>query len=102
MLIKIATSSLAAAALAFAPAVSAADEPRTTGVAYADLDLSTQEGVAELDRRIEVAARQVCGMDESTLGTRIVSRESRNCFREAKRQLNQHFAQVKREANLGG
>lgn len=102
MLIKTATISLAAAALAMAPAVSAADGPRSAGVAYADLDLATPEGIAELDRRIEATARQVCGMDESTLGTRIISRESRQCYREAKRQLDQHFAKIKRDTDARG
>ena len=36
-----------------------ADESRR--VAFADLDLSTQAGVATLDRRIEGAIRAVCG-----------------------------------------
>ncbi len=103
MFMKTATFSLAAAALAFAPAVSAKDDtPHTTGVTYADLDLSTEQGVAELDRRIAVAARQVCGMDKTNLGTRIASRESRKCFRDAKRQLHQHFADMKRDTNYGG
>lgn len=102
MFIKPATIALAAAALTLAPAAGAKDEPRTSGIAYGDLDLSTKEGVAELDRRIEAAAREVCGMDESTLGTRIVSRDARNCLREARRQLDQHFAKIKRDASLGG
>lgn len=102
MFMRTATFSLAAAALAIAPAVSAEDAPRTTGVSYADLDLSTEEGVAELDRRIDAAAKQVCGVDDVNVGTRIMTRESRKCYRSAKRQLDQHFASVKRDASLGG
>lgn len=86
---------LATAALALAGQASAQErDTRTTGVTYQDLDLSTEAGQAELTRRIEYAARQVCGMGEREVGSNIVSRETRTCFRDAKRQLEQHFAPV--------
>ncbi|MEN7537375.1 UrcA family protein [Aurantiacibacter flavus] len=94
---------IAASALALAPAVSAAeDDQRSSRVTYADLDLSTPEGMAELDRRIVNAAREVCEVNRQTTGTRMRSREARECFETAKNQLDQHFAQIKRDANLGG
>lgn len=92
-----------AAALALAPAVSVAETvQRTTGVSYNDLDLSTEAGRAELEQRIDRAAKQVCGMEESTVGTRIRSREARTCYQQAKRELDQHFADVLRDAQFGG
>ena len=94
---------LAAAALALAPAVAFAENVnRTTGVVYNDLDLATGAGRQELDLRIDRAAKQVCGMSESTVGTRIRSREARDCYSQAKRELDQHFAGILRERQLGG
>ncbi len=94
---------LATSGVAIAPAVSAQNvETRTTGVTHTDLDLATPEGVAELDRRIDRAAKQVCGMDEVEVGTRARSRESRQCYRDAKRQLERQFAQIVNDAQRGG
>lgn len=94
---------LAASALALAGPASAQErDTRTTGVTYADLDLATEAGRAQLAERIEDAAKQVCGMDERSLGSNIVTRESRACFREAKRQLEQHFAGVIAQATQQG
>lgn len=44
-----------------APAV--AQEGADVTVTYDDLDLDSAKGQKELDRRIEKAARQVCGLD---------------------------------------
>lgn len=90
------TLALATAALTLAPVAASAQntEQRTTGVAYRDLDLTTEQGRAELDRRIDYAARQVCAIDEADLGTRILTREKRNCYRDARAQLDERFAQV--------
>ncbi|WP_191229022.1 UrcA family protein [Aurantiacibacter xanthus] len=96
---------LAASALALAPTVSAAEgtgEQRSARVSYVDLDLATPEGVAELDRRIDSAAREICAVDGVTTGTRIRSRGARECYETAKSQLDRHFAQIKRDTNLGG
>ncbi len=94
---------LAASGLAFAPAVSAQDaENRTTGVTHTDLDLATDEGVAELERRIDRAAKEVCGFNEVEVGTRARTREGRQCYREAKRELDRRFAQIVNDAQRGG
>jgi UrcA family protein len=100
--LALATVSLGAALTLAVPAAAQQRDTRTTGVTYADLDLATEEGRAELDRRIDYAARQVCGMSERTIGSNIVTRETRTCFRDAKRQLEQHFAGViARQSNAG-
>ena len=96
-MMKFATLALVSASLIATPiAASAATsgEQRTTGVTYSDLDLSTEQGRAELDRRIDNAARQVCGMDDAVLGTRLPGRQERQCYREAREQLDRHFARV--------
>lgn len=97
------TLALAGAALLAAPAVSAQErDTRTTGVTVTDLDLSTDEGRAEMDRRIENAAKEVCGMGERSIGSNIATRESRQCYRDAKRQMERHFAQLVEDQRRGG
>ncbi len=94
---------LAGAVAITTPAYAAQErDTRTTGVTHADLNLATEEGREELDRRIERAAKSVCGMDERATGSNMRTRESRNCYRDAKRQLDRHFADLIEEQNLGG
>lgn len=93
---------LAATGMVFTPAVYAAEELRTVGVTHADLDLSTDEGKAELERRIDKAAKDICGSDEVQVGTRLRSREQRECYRQAKREFDRHFAQIIEDAQRGG
>ncbi|HZF45332.1 MAG TPA: UrcA family protein, partial [Sphingomonadaceae bacterium] len=61
-------------------------------VSYKDLDLTTEQGQKELDRRIDGAAREVCGMNEERTGTRIVSSDARKCYKEARKQLENRLA----------
>lgn len=94
-MIKTVTAALLSAAIFATPLVaSAQDGSRTTGVTYRDLDLATTEGRAELDRRIDNAARNACGMDEVVLGTRLPTSGQRRCYRDARAQLDQRFAQL--------
>lgn len=95
----------AAFALAIPVAASAADvaETNTVGVKYKDLDLASETGKAELERRLDRAARGVCGMGDKRTGTRITDRESRQCYREARVQLDRQFAAVvERQTAIGG
>lgn len=55
-------AALAAAVAAASPA-SAQEEPRSVAVSYADLDLSTADGVGRLDRRVRNAADRVCSVN---------------------------------------
>jgi UrcA family protein len=64
-------------------------------VHHADLDLKTPEGREELDRRINNAAREVCGLKEVRLGTKIRSREARQCVKDATLQLEDRLASLK-------
>ncbi|RPF71415.1 UrcA family protein [Aurantiacibacter spongiae] len=95
---------LAAAGLTLSAGAQAAPEEqqRSTAVRYTDLDLATADGVEELDRRMDRAARYVCRYNETDVGTRIRSRETRDCVDRARAQLDRRFAQIKREARLGG
>jgi len=102
-MLKTISLSLAGAALLAAGSVSAQErDTRTTGVTHQDLDLSTEQGRAELNRRIDDAAKQVCGMNERSLGSNIATRESRECYRTAKRDLERHFAEVLAERGSAG
>lgn len=90
---------LAASSLSLAPAALAGDnDERSSTVSHSDLDLSTEEGIEELDRRIDRAARTVCGSDDPSLGTRIRDRETRRCMANVTRRLNQRFAQIIEDA----
>lgn len=93
---RIATCVLALAAAATAiPAIAANRETtETVAVRYNDLDLTTASGKSELDRRLDRAARQVCNIGEATTGSRITMREGRECYREARGKLDQHFATI--------
>ncbi len=103
MLKNIMTLTLAATTLATAPAAMAQERnTQTVGVSYSDLDLTTENGREELDRRIDTAAKDACGMDERPTGSNMASRESRNCYREAKQQLDAHFAQLMQDQQRGG
>jgi len=93
---------LAATGFALSPAAQAAETGRAVTVVHADLDLSTEEGKAELDRRIDHAAKEACGYNEAQVGTLIRTREQRTCYRQAKRQFDNHFAQIIEYARRGG
>jgi UrcA family protein len=90
MLMALASLSLAAASPAFA-----ADEPAKVAVRYNDLDLSSPEGRGELEKRIQAAARAVCGMTDSpTTGSRITSRSRLDCYAQATSQIGASVARA--------
>lgn len=92
-----------ATAVAFAaPAIATETTTTTTGVRYADLDLSTESGRQEFDRRLDRAARDVCGMNEKAVGSRISTREARACYRQARAELGRQFATVVSRETFAG
>lgn len=96
---------IAAAALSAAiasPAMAAADGAPNGEIEYSDLDLSTDEGVAELDTRIERAARFICEMDVTTTGSRVVPKEKRNCVKTVRVSAKKQLASVIERARRGG
>lgn len=102
-MLKTITLALAGAALLTAGTAAAEErDTRTIGVTYQDLDLATDAGRAELQRRIDNAARQVCGMNERAVGSNIVTRESRECYRSAKRDLDRNFARIVADRTRAG
>ena len=93
---------LALAAAALAAPAAAKDEAPTVGVRYGDLDLTSAAGQRQLDIRLERAAREVCGFDEKMVGSHLRSQHSRECYREARRDLDQQFAQLVSRKSAGG
>ena len=78
-------------------------QSQMVGVAYADLDLNTPAGQAALDRRIEAAAKSVCGFNEVRTATRLPSSSSRDCLREALASTREQVAaQISRETHKRG
>lgn len=92
---------LAAAATLASPAFAAKAESKTTQVLYSDLNLATQDGQEELDRRLERAARDVCDLGGSTVGSRIASREGKKCYKAARKQLDSQFAKLVEDSSRG-
>lgn len=70
-------------------------------VHHSDLDLSTAEGREELDRRVDAAARKVCGLDDIRTGTRIRSRDARECYKDARAQISQRIARLTENQAVG-
>ena len=96
---------LALTAAVLAAPVLAADEAPSVGVRYGDLDLTTAAGQRQLDRRLERAAREVCGLNERAVGSHHRPQHSRECYREARRHLDQQYAELvsrKSAAAAGG
>ncbi|MBO80801.1 UrcA family protein [Citromicrobium bathyomarinum] len=98
---KMLLGTIAALGLAL-PTVAIAAENRSIDVQYSDLNLATPEGQKALERRIDKAAKQVCGADEARTGTRVVDRDARICVRNAKRQIETQIAAVIEKERLGG
>lgn len=62
-----AAAAVVVAAALVVPTVSQAAESISTRVSYADLNLASDAGSQVLQRRIVIAARVVCGFEESKL-----------------------------------
>lgn len=71
-------------------------------VRYKDLDLRSADGKTELNRRIDRAARNVCGLDQPvTTGSRIRSSAQNDCYRNALRQIEPQFARLVDSSDRG-
>lgn len=97
--IATAAASLIAAA---APSFAAEAAGKSIAVSYKDLDLASIDGQKTLERRINKAARTVCGMDQVTTGSRIASTESRECYAQLTTKTRTAIAEATSNARLGG
>ena len=93
-----------AAALVGAATVLAAPAAAETsiGVKYSDLNLSTKEGQDRLERRIDNAAREACGMDRIPTGSHMPTLASRRCYTETKAQVHNQVAETIARGNSRG
>ncbi len=96
---------LLAAATISAPALAGAapsDEPRVAAVRFGDLNLDTAEGQQVLQRRLETAARQVCGTEERITGSFLASTSSHSCYVRALENLDREVAaRIDRQSQRG-
>lgn len=89
----------AALAAAFSAGAASAGE-RSERVSYRDLDLASVEGQAELQQRLDSAARRVCRFTENG---RLVPAEQENaCYRITRRQVDVQVAHLTSDTQLGG
>ena len=88
-----ATLTVALMAATVTPATAHAETVRQSQeVRFNDLDLASSQGKHQLERRIQRAARTVCGMDEIATGTRLASREASRCYNQALRDTREQTA----------
>ena len=94
---------LAATATLMAGAPALAEEAGDTMVVvYDDLDLGSDAGQKTLNQRIDAAAKKFCGVGDVQTGTRLTSKSSSKCFKEARKIARQAMAPIVRDSQLGG
>lgn len=100
---KILTIATASLGLAFTatPAFAGSDVP-TRNVSTAGLDLASPAGQEILDRRIDRAAREVCGSAVQPVGTRVPSFDSRKCVAKARASAKSQMATIIADQQRGG
>jgi UrcA family protein len=97
---RYALRALVALALGSTAAAAAAE---SVEVRFYDLDLSTEEGLKTLDRRIDNASRDVCNANIPVTGTRIVRQAALDCVDKAKAGANRQVAAlIESVAQKGG
>ncbi|MGV3554558.1 MAG: UrcA family protein [Croceibacterium sp.] len=94
-------SMILGAALAGALSSGAANAgERSERVSYRDLDLASVEGQAELQQRLDSAARRVCRFADD--GQIVTAVEENACYREARQSVDVQVAQLTAEIQRGG
>lgn len=71
-------------------------------VKYSDLNLKSAKGQKELERRIDEAARDYCGVDNRRVGTRMRSQGTRDCYKDARAAAREEMALLLDKSQLGG
>jgi UrcA family protein len=91
---------LGAALAAALSAGSASAGERSERVSYRDLDLASVEGQAELQQRLDSAARRVCRFGDD--GQLVTPGEENACYRETRQTADVQVAQITAEVQRGG
>ena len=73
---------------------------RAEHVPYRDLDLATLEGQAELQQRLDSAARRVCRFADD--GQLVTPADENACFRATRKTVDIQLARLTSETQLGG
>jgi UrcA family protein len=68
---------------------------------YDDLDLSTPQGMAQLDKRVDRAAKEVCTNRQVTTGTIRQSTVDQKCYKEALAKLQGQLAAISARKQQG-
>lgn len=63
-------------------------------IQYGDLHLESEKGRKSLERRIDAAARDFCGMDAQRTGSRIRSAGSSACYSDARKIAREQMAGI--------
>ena len=71
-----------------------AEQGESVTVSYNDLNLASPSGIAALDRRIDRAAMQVCGISRHMAHRQLPSTQQRACYRETLEKLEREVALV--------
>jgi UrcA family protein len=87
-----------AAAMIIVPASAFAS---TVEVKYDDLDLSTPQGVAQLDKRVQRAAKQVCTNRQAVTGSIRAGAVDQKCYKEALAKLQSQLADLSTRKQQG-
>lgn len=94
-------AAIAAGSIFAAPVHAADQQAATVEVRYSDLNLSTEEGQRTLERRLNRAAEEVCGIDHRS-GAALQSNESRQCYTETVRSFDRQVAALIESEARGG
>lgn len=77
-------------------------QAQSVSIDYSDLNLGTARGQAQLERRIESAARKVCKLNVQRTGTRLSSPERKACYSKARQTARSQMATVMNAERRGG
>lgn len=89
-------------ALALAAILPAAAAAETRAVRYDDLNLASSAGFDRLERRIDNAAREVCGAGSDYRESLILLAETKKCIADAKARAMAQVARLDTGAARGG
>ena len=94
MISKSIAAAMIGSALIATPLAAQSEAAQSIAVKYDDLDLSTEKGQAKLDKRIDVAAREVCKADAVRTGTRLRSNDRKQCLESARASVKAQLAEL--------
>ena len=100
--LALAAAALGLACTTAAPAFAGNAEKMSVRVNLGDINLASPSGQKLLDRRIAYAVRTVCRVDEVITGSRILTKEKRDCLVKARADARQQVAAITGDRQRGG